>query len=69
MTPEHERYCADDQPNSSLEPSAFAKKKDKKRAAEKNRAPERIKANEGKMWIIIETFEQAFLHVPGDRVD
>jgi len=45
------------------------KKKDKKRAAEKNRAPERIKANERKMGIIIETFEQAFLHVPGDCVD
>ena len=46
-----------------------AKKKDKERAAEEDRTTEWIEPNVRKMGVIIEAFEQRFLHVPGDGVE
>ena len=69
VAPKDKHYRPDDQPDSPLELAALTKKKDKKRAGEKDRTTEGIKSKERETGIIIKTFEQAFLHVPWDCAD
>src|SRR5438874_5177369 len=68
MSPERKCQQSDSDPCGGSVGSALAKNQKQKRTDQKNRTTERIKTQERKIGRISKTFEQHFVHVPGDSV-
>ena len=69
MAPKNERQKCNRDPAYHFEFSTVSKKKEEEGTAQKDGTSERIKTQEGKVGVVVETCEYHFVDVPGNRVD